>query len=278
MIMPRPFATFHSTFLRRYLDSARSTVLHRVLTLFVLHKNGFIFEVCCDLFFDVCMTTRRPVRVFLPIRRRHGDIELGGTADGAGEGADSGKAAQMSSLPRVDAEVAVAALEAAEQPPSALPATVEPLKAGSDEVSLTSSQQENATQNAAIDKQRKSAKRHRQRDHFKCDLALLRRHLTMMKISGFLGLAVLYFTVSYWVDFGSLEENLRATPFKVRETVFITQDSSSSCIYHALIMCVFIRAGRCRPVAPLFSRVGLVRSSAFADAEHDDRRVRFGPV
>lgn len=45
MLMPRPFATFHSTFLRRYLDSARSSLLNRVKTLFALHKNGFFFEV-----------------------------------------------------------------------------------------------------------------------------------------------------------------------------------------------------------------------------------------
>ena len=160
-----------------------------------------------------------------------GDIELDGAVDIEGDGAagssgevvDAGKAAQLSSLPRAEAGSVGAVPEAAGQPPSALPATVEPLKAGADEASVTSSQQENATQNAAIDKQRKTAKRHRQRDYFKCDLALFRRHLTMMKISAFLGLAVLYFTVSYWVDFGSLEVNLRSTPYKVCD----------ACIAHA---------------------------------------------
>jgi hypothetical protein len=44
--MPQPYAKAHHTFLRRYLESARSNLLNRVKSMFAQHKNGFLIEVC----------------------------------------------------------------------------------------------------------------------------------------------------------------------------------------------------------------------------------------
>ena len=149
-----------------------------------------------------------------------GDIELdGAAAEAIGTASASANAGAVtvsdsSRLPAISAIAAVAMPEVTVQSP-ALTLSVEPLKAGADEASVTNSQQDSLAQIVTIDKLRKTAKRHRQRDYCKCDMALLRRHYTMIKIAAFLLLAIVYFTISYWVDFGSIEPNLRRTPYEV---------------------------------------------------------------
>lgn len=44
-LMPQPYSTHHSLFLRRYLESAQSKYINIFKDVFGLHRNGFIFPV-----------------------------------------------------------------------------------------------------------------------------------------------------------------------------------------------------------------------------------------
>jgi hypothetical protein len=71
---------------------------------------------------------------------------------------------------------------------------------------------------AAIDSRRARMRRHADSAmlDFRCDMALLQRHQTMMRILVSLVLATVYFSVSYYLDFGMQERNLIVSPYEVR--------------------------------------------------------------
>jgi hypothetical protein len=71
---------------------------------------------------------------------------------------------------------------------------------------------------AAIDSRRARMRRHADSVmlDFRCDMALLQRHETMMRILVSLVLAIIYFSVSYYLDYGMHERNLIVSPYEVR--------------------------------------------------------------
>jgi hypothetical protein len=69
----------------------------------------------------------------------------------------------------------------------------------------------------AIDSRRARMRRHADSAmDFRCDMAHLKRHETMMRILVSLVLAIIYFSVSYYLDFGKQERNLTVSPYEVR--------------------------------------------------------------
>jgi hypothetical protein len=69
----------------------------------------------------------------------------------------------------------------------------------------------------AIDSRRARMRRHADSAmDFRCDMAHLKRHETMMRILVSLVLAIIYFSVSYYLDFGKQERNLIVSPYEVR--------------------------------------------------------------
>jgi hypothetical protein len=69
----------------------------------------------------------------------------------------------------------------------------------------------------AIDSRRARMRRHAESiTSFRCDMALLKRHETMMRILVSLVLAIVYFSLSYYLDYGMQERNLIVSPYEVR--------------------------------------------------------------
>ncbi len=69
----------------------------------------------------------------------------------------------------------------------------------------------------AIDSRRARMRRHADSAlDFRCDMAHFKRHETMMRIMVSLVMAIIYFSVSYFLDFGKQERNLIVSPYEVR--------------------------------------------------------------
>ncbi len=69
----------------------------------------------------------------------------------------------------------------------------------------------------AIDSRRARMRRHADSAlDFRCDMAHFKRHETMMRIMVSLVMAIIYFSVSYYLDFGKQERNLIVSPYEVR--------------------------------------------------------------
>ncbi len=69
----------------------------------------------------------------------------------------------------------------------------------------------------AIDSRRARMRRHADSiTDLHCDKALLKRHETMLRILVSLVLAIIYFSVSYYLDYGMHERNLIVSPYEVR--------------------------------------------------------------
>lgn len=66
-----------------------------------------------------------------------------------------------------------------------------------------------------IDHRRKNAKNQQDDIILRCDGFSIKRHISMMKILVALLVAIVYFTATYFLDFGNLESALTSSPYQV---------------------------------------------------------------